>query len=766
MAGDTVTTIFGGDDSTFQAAARKVKDSVMGLAGLAPGMQFFKEAARGAESLHAATDGAKAGIEGLKAAFAPLIAMGAALVGVSSVFAAIKHSIELAAKVETAEFHLGAVDGGADKAAASIKKLHDIGDETAQGFSKLADGSIKLQEAGQSADEAAESMGRLSKIALNSGNDIDELGAIYARVLTKSDVSSKDLVKLAMTGIPGMSEIAQKFKEAERNTAAWDVQISQTIQNLDRMYEQTEKQTSSVNSFGSKIGLMQASFTAWAQSGGSAIGGLVQAIGGVGESGIGRMSGTFGKEFTEGLKQIETETGLSGRALQAFMAAGKVGYEDLISAAGRFREEQHKAADRDLEAQKLANQNALLVKQRGLLDEVRNAIETATKPGGIFGNIDAFLQTFNGKWEKMQHSISGMFKNFGTPLIDALKPGLDSLTDFFHGPGKAAAVEWGGKLGGVIKDAMTGLEHGDWGPLQQDGEAAFAAILKLASDGMANLGIVLAASIAGPGIDKVIVGLSKMLVACAEAFGEAMMQAAASPLRQVERFDIAVMPGVRNIVAARNKADFDKFTPEQKKEFADQGGGAKPTALEEVTAGNIATDSDVIAKIKGFSGVMAHIKEGSEALSTAFSGAVDIIKRTVDTVTANSDRSNADPELVGFHGPLATVAKSGTVSNTDTAGDAPDSPIASSSPELGPGGMYFVLKPLRKAQAAADSVPVSPVSSSAIESQGGVNSAPAVPSQQGNGTKSGGGGDGGLSAVLGKIDQLISGLADLKAVFA
>ena len=72
-------------------------------------------------------------------------------------------------------------------------------------------------------------MGKLEKIALNSGSDVNELGEIYARVLTKSDVSSKDLVKLAMTGVPGIRQIAQEFKNLERETSASDLAIDKTI---------------------------------------------------------------------------------------------------------------------------------------------------------------------------------------------------------------------------------------------------------------------------------------------------------------------------------------------------------------------------------------------------------------------------------------------------------------------------------------------------------------------------------------------------------
>ena len=593
MAGDTVTTIFGGDDSNFQAAARKVKGAVESLAAFASPMSFFHKAQEGAEGLHKASEGAKEGVENLKKALEPLIAMGAALLGVESIFEGIKHAIEQASERESAGFHLEAIAGGADKARGAIEKLEAISAQTATDFPKLAIGAEKLMEAGESADSAADSMGKLQKIALNTGSDVNELGEIYARVLTKSDVTSKDLVKLAMTGVPGIKAIASEFKAVERDTASANLAIDKTIQELNRLYEVSSKQTGAVNAFGGKIGLMQASFAAWARSGGNAISGLVRSLDGISEAGIGSMSGTFGKEFTEGLQQIETETGLSGAALQRYMAEGKLGFEELTAASARFREEQHKKEDADLEAQKLANQNNLIEKQKGLLDQVRGAIEKATAKGGIFASVEAFFETFAGKWQQVQHSIDETFEAFGKPLIDALKPVLDQVTGYFTGPGKATVTAWGNALGGVINDAMQGLMHGDWAPLQKDGKAAFETILSYATKGIQELGIVLGAALGGPGILKIIDGLQQMLVAAGHAFGKAIAEGV-SPMNKIQDFLTSNVPGAKQGAFAVSGLRQQNFTPEQKTEFDqrmkghenDTDPGDKYRIIEDIASGD------------------------------------------------------------------------------------------------------------------------------------------------------------------------------------
>jgi hypothetical protein len=229
----------------------------------------------------------------------------------------------------------------------------------------------------------------------------------------------------------------------------------------------------------------------------------------------------------------------------------------------------------------------------------------------------------------VQDSIDKGFEAFGTPLIDALKPVLDDLSGYFTGPGKAAVAGWGASLAGLIKDAMQGIEHGNWAPLQKDGETAFAAILKAASKGIDNLGIVLQAACSGPGMGKAIENLTKMLIAAAEAFGEAMMQSASSPLRKLEQLDVMVNPIAKFAVAARNKGDVDKFTPEQKQEFTDEGGGK-----------DVSKDSEIIARIKGFSGVVEKITEASKDASGAISGFADVAKQAANTMAAR-DGSNA-----------------------------------------------------------------------------------------------------------------------------
>ncbi len=132
-----------------------------------------------------------------------------ALAGAASVFEGFHKAISGAGERESAAFNLTAIAGGADNARNAFAKLEKISAETATDFPKLAAGVKPLMEAGLSADQAADDLEKLQKIALNSGASLEDLSDIWSRVITKQDVSSKDMVKLAMAGIPGMSELAR-----------------------------------------------------------------------------------------------------------------------------------------------------------------------------------------------------------------------------------------------------------------------------------------------------------------------------------------------------------------------------------------------------------------------------------------------------------------------------------------------------------------------------------------------------------------------------
>jgi hypothetical protein len=476
VASDTVTTVFGGDDSPFQAAARRVR-----------------QAMGGAE--HAASTAA-AGVKGLESAFSGLLPMVAAIAGVASVFEGVRKAFAQAAEREQAGQQFEAVAGGAEKAAGAIQELEKVSAMTGTDFPELAQGAKRLMEAGLSADEAAEATGRLQKIALNTGSSFEELADIYARVTTKQEVSLKDLTKFAAAGIPGIADIAKQFKDLETATKDSDSELERSNQIFKDQYELTEKNIGAIDSFGQKTGLLQEAFRQFQQS----------AYRGVGRLSFGgqNLGEQYGAQFAQGMKQISAETGLTERELGDLADKGKLSFEDLIQAAQRFREEQEKAWEEDVATKRFTAQRELLGKQRDLLGEIDEAIKKATGTGGIFENVNSFLSTFSGKWREIQHDIDETFESFGAPLINALKPVLDAVHDQLTPGFQEAAAKFGGWLGEEVKTFFQAFESGDWSKIANEASQAFKTVLDTFGQGIESLAGPLVAAFKSPELNSAL----------------------------------------------------------------------------------------------------------------------------------------------------------------------------------------------------------------------------------------------------------------------
>jgi len=421
---------------------------------------------------------ASAGIKGLESALRGIMPLVTAITGVATVFETFRKSFAQAAEREQAGQQFEAIAGGADKAASAIAKLEEVSAETGTDFPELAKGAKRLMEAGMSADEAAEATERLQKIALNTGSSFEELADIYGRIMTKQEVSLKDLNKLAAAGIPGIADIAKEFKNFEISTSDADRELERSgelmrrnfdeeseriheIQEARRFaFEQQRQETDAAVGFASKIGIAQNIFQNWARLG------VFRGGGGLGFGGLNRETIS---ELSSGLAELSQETGLSSGMLQKLAAQGKFGFEELLSAAKRYEDQQEKireyneriaeqerqkkekVAEQKISDERYKNQQALLEKQRGLLGQIAEAIKSATDPGGVFANVNNVFDTIAGKWRKISLAISQTFEAFGKQLIDAFKPVTDAIHNQLMPKLQEAANTFGKLLGEAIK---------------------------------------------------------------------------------------------------------------------------------------------------------------------------------------------------------------------------------------------------------------------------------------------------------------------------
>lgn len=390
---------------------------------------------------------AAAGIKGLESALGAIMPLVAAITGVATIFETFRKSFAQAAEREQAGQQFEAIAGGAEKAAHAMEELEKISAETATDFPELAQGAKRLMEAGLSADEAAEATGRLQKIALNTGSSFEELADIYARVTTKQEVSLKDLTKLAAAGIPGIADIAKQFKNLEKATKDSDNELEHSNQIFKDQYELAEKNIGAINSFGQKTGLLAEAFRQFQQS-------AYRNVGRVSFGGM-DLGEKYAKQFSQGLKQISQETGVTERDLGNLMDKGKLGFEDLIQAAQRFREEQEKQRETGVQTKRYEDQKTLLEAQRNLLGQVGEAIQKATDPGGMFANVTKVFDIIAGKWRQIMLDIDQSFEAFGAPLIRAFQPVLSLIHDQVMPKLQEAATTFGAALENAV-------QTGDW----------------------------------------------------------------------------------------------------------------------------------------------------------------------------------------------------------------------------------------------------------------------------------------------------------------
>jgi hypothetical protein len=196
-------------------------------------------------------------------------------------------------------------------------------------------------------DNAAVSLKVAGVAAKNLDTDVTQLG-IASRV---SGVPLKELIATAASmteefasgGVPTMTQmntltlassgatqgLTDEYRELAKTLKYTEEEWKVQEQAQARSHKKMEEQTSAIDSFAGKTGIAAQAFKAFSHGGGSISG-----------AGIGMAGGVLSKQFSEGLAQLSNETGIGTQQIKNYMTAGKIGYEDLISASGRYKAHQ------------------------------------------------------------------------------------------------------------------------------------------------------------------------------------------------------------------------------------------------------------------------------------------------------------------------------------------------------------------------------------------------------------------------------------------
>jgi tape measure domain-containing protein len=118
-------------------------------------------------------------------------------------------AIKSAADLEALETSFVSLTGGTEQAAMMMKQLNDFTAETPFQIEQVAKAARQLIASGTDVGEVNNQLQFLGDIAATSGNNIDELAAIFAKVNAKGKVELESLNQLAERGVPIFEALAQ-----------------------------------------------------------------------------------------------------------------------------------------------------------------------------------------------------------------------------------------------------------------------------------------------------------------------------------------------------------------------------------------------------------------------------------------------------------------------------------------------------------------------------------------------------------------------------
>lgn len=118
-------------------------------------------------------------------------------------------AIKSAADLEALETSFVSLTGGTEQAAMMMKQLNDFTAKTPFQIEQVAKAARQLIASGTDVGEVNNQLQFLGDIAATSGNNIDELAAIFAKVNAKGKVELESLNQLAERGVPIFEALAE-----------------------------------------------------------------------------------------------------------------------------------------------------------------------------------------------------------------------------------------------------------------------------------------------------------------------------------------------------------------------------------------------------------------------------------------------------------------------------------------------------------------------------------------------------------------------------
>ena len=117
-------------------------------------------------------------------------------------------AVKSAADLEQLETSFVSLTGGAEQAAMMMKQLNEFTAQTPFQIEAVANAARQLIASGTEIGDVNQQLQFLGDIAATSGNSIEEIAAIFAKVNAKGKVELENLNQLAERGIPIFTALA------------------------------------------------------------------------------------------------------------------------------------------------------------------------------------------------------------------------------------------------------------------------------------------------------------------------------------------------------------------------------------------------------------------------------------------------------------------------------------------------------------------------------------------------------------------------------
>lgn len=292
----------------------------------------------------------------------------AAAIGVTLV-AGVAALIKKGAEMETLRTGFISIAGGANKAAAIVKELNEFTAKTPFQLQEVSSAARQLLAVGTERSELQKELKMLGDIAASSGNRINDISAIFAKVQAKGKVELENLNQLAERNIPIFSELKKVTGDANMEFGAGAVSVEEFNTALRNMSAEGGLAAGAMENLSETV---EGRMTTLMDNLGQEMGKAAE------KSGLTAAFGSVLKQATEGLQGI---SGAAGSDVAAALGLAEEAMEGFGSVT---------TDNVDDVEQKMADAQAAI---QGLVSEIKGSASKTTGLAFLFGGKEGAMES-------------------------------------------------------------------------------------------------------------------------------------------------------------------------------------------------------------------------------------------------------------------------------------------------------------------------------------------------------------------------------------